>query len=172
MAGKKFLATVMLAFFGAMAIYAYADGPKAATLGKPSSLSDLVGLYVSDPKGEVLGRVADFVIDPQGHVAFVILASGGFLGFGEKEVAVPFGSFAYDRERRRFVLDLTKEKLDEAPMFMMRDLYSEKWAAEDYRYFGQAPYWGEGKLVEKGIRPPKEPEKPLGNPFPYYYFTP
>jgi hypothetical protein len=97
---------VITAFSGLMTVYVYAGGPAAATLGKPSSLSNLVGAHVYNPKEEFLGRVSDFVIDPQGHVTFVILANGGFLGFGERKVAVPFGSFAYDRERKHFILDL------------------------------------------------------------------
>ncbi len=165
-------AAATVCFLGVMAVYAYGGDPMGASLGRPSSLISLVGTHVFNFKGMPLGRVTDFVIDSQGHATFVILAHGGFLGFGERETAVPFSSFGYDRQERHFVLDLTKEKLDGAPMYSIRDLYSEKWAKEDYRYFGQAPYWTEGELVEKGITPPKEPARALGDPFPFYYFAP
>ncbi len=169
MAKIGILAMGITLLLGSMALQSFAGEQAATTLGKPASLSALMGVFVSNPKGEPLGRVTDFVIDPQGHVTFVVLAHGGFLGFGEREVAVPFNLFAFDRQRRHFVLDLTKEKLDGAPMFAARDLYSEKWAEQDYRYFGEAPYWTEGELVEKGIKPPAEPWKLRDDAFPYYY---
>ena len=138
-------------------------------LGRPSTVHSLIGSWVSNSKGEDLGRVTDFVIDSQGRVTFVVIAYGGFLRIGGREVAVPFTSFAYDRESRHFVLDMSKERLASAPAFSARSLYNEKWAEEVYRHFGQAPYWTEGELVEKGVSPPK-PE-PMGTSnFPIYEY--
>jgi sporulation protein YlmC with PRC-barrel domain len=139
--------------FGFMVTNAWADDQMAMSMGKPSALSSLVSTDITNQKGEYLGRVADFVIDSQGHVTFVVVAHGGFLRFNEKEVAVPFGAFSYDRYRMHFVLDLTQDKLYAAPAFTKRDLFNEKWAGDVYRYFGQAPYWTEGELVERGVKP-------------------
>jgi sporulation protein YlmC with PRC-barrel domain len=150
------LMTVVFAF-GFMVTNAFAEEQMAMNMGKPSALSSIVGTNVLDPKGEYLGRVSDFVIDSQGQVTFVVVSHGGFLRIGETEVAVPFGSFNYDRQKNHFVLDLTRDKLNTAPAFTKRDLYSEKWAEDVYRHFGQAPYWTEGELVEKGIKPMDEP---------------
>ena len=123
-----------------------------AGIGKPSSLRHLMGASVTTPRGEELGRITDFAIDAHGRVAFVIVARGGFFRVGGKEVAIPYSSFAYDRMERHFVLDVTKEKLNAAPPFAMRDLLDERWAEKVYRYFGKAPYWTEGKLVEEEFR--------------------
>ncbi len=146
--------------FGVMGSNGYAEEQGVMRMGKPSSLSSMVGTSVFNPKGEYLGGVSDFVIDSQGHVTFVVVSHGGFLRIGEKKAGVPFASFSYDREKGNFVLDFTPEKLGMAPAFTGRDLYSERWAGDVYRYFGRAPYWTEGELVEKGIKPMHEPIKP------------
>ena len=146
--------------FGFMVSNGYAEEQAVMSMGKPSPMSSMVGTSILNPKGDYLGGVSDFVIDPQGHVTFVVVSHGGFLRMGEKKVAVPFGFFSYDREKRHFVLDLTREELGMAPAFTRRDLYSEKWAEDVYRYFGKAPYWTEGELVQKGIKPIQEPVKP------------
>lgn len=154
------ITTVMLALVFALGFWAtnaFADEQTAMGMGKPSALSSLTGTYILNPKGEYVGRVTDFVVDSQGQVTFVVVSHGGFMRIGEKEVAVPYGSFSYDRGKRHFVLDLTRDKLGMAPAFTRRDLYSEKWAEDVYRYFGRAPYWTEGELVEKGMKPVEEP---------------
>ena len=158
--------------FGFMVTNAFADEQMAMSMGKPSALSSMVGTNVLDPKGEYLGRVSDFVIDSQGHVTFVVVSHGGFLRIGETEVAIPFGSFTYDRQKSHFVLDLTRDKLNTAPVFTKRDLYSEKWAEDVYRHFGQAPYWTEGELVEKGVKPMEEPLSDIGEYFMPYGHVP
>ncbi len=149
--------------FGFMVTNGFAEGQAIMSMGKPSSLSSMAGTSVLSPKGEYLGRVSDFVIDSHGHLAFLVVSHGGFLRIGEMDTAVPFGSFAYDRQNKYFVLDLTRDKMDMAPVFRKRYLYNEKWAIDVYHYFGQALYWSEGELVEKGIT--SKPQNDWGAPF-------
>jgi len=169
------ITTLMLAVvfaFGFMVTNAFAEEQMGTSMGKPSALSSMVGTNVLHPKGEYLGRVSDFVIDSQGNVTFVVVSHGGFLRIGETDVAIPFGSFTYDRQKSHFVLDLTRDKLNTAPAFTKRDLYSEKWAEDVYRHFGQAPYWTEGELVEKGVKPMEEPLSDIGEYYLPYGYTP
>lgn len=142
---------------GFLAPNALADDRAEMTIGKPFAFSSMAGTSVHNPKGEYLGWISDFVIDSHGKVTFAVVSHGGFLRIWEKDVAVPYGSFSYDREKAHFVLDATSDKLNTAPKFTRRDLYNEQWAEDVYRYFGQAPYWTEGELVEKGIEPMEEP---------------
>ena len=44
------------------------------------------------PVGYKIGGVDDILIDKEGRVTAVIIGVGGFLGMGEKDVAVPFSS--------------------------------------------------------------------------------
>jgi sporulation protein YlmC with PRC-barrel domain len=151
---------------------AFAGEQMAMSMGKPSALSSLVGTLVLNFQGEYLGRVSDFVIDAQGHVTFVVISHGGFLRIGEKDAAVPYGPFSYDRQKRHFVLDMTREKLQRGPEFAKQVLYSEMWAEHVYRYFGQAPYWTEGELVEKGVKPTEAPLEDFGESFMPYGYIP
>jgi sporulation protein YlmC with PRC-barrel domain/gas vesicle protein len=48
----------------------------------------LLGMDVRNRQGEDLGEVSDIVLDKQG-VTNVVLSVGGFLGIGDKEVAIP-----------------------------------------------------------------------------------
>src|SRR5438132_6332255 len=47
---------------------------------------------VYDPSDNKIGDVDDVLIDKEGRVTAMIVAVGGFLGMGEKNVAVPFSS--------------------------------------------------------------------------------
>jgi sporulation protein YlmC with PRC-barrel domain len=168
MAKVKYLLLFGIFVLGVMATTSPAE-EQALGMGKPSVWSSLNRNYVWSPKGELLGRVWDFVIDSKGKVTFVVVSQPPLLGVRGKTVAVPFGSFAYDRQKERFVLDIPRERLISAPAFSNRSLYSEKWAEDMYRYFGRAPYWTEGELVEKGMKAPEEPGDFSGTFSPHYY---
>lgn len=68
--------------------------------------STLIGMKVENKEGEKLGSIEDLVLDPQtGTIRYAALARGGFLGIGEKLVAVPWTAFecqTKQREQRAF----------------------------------------------------------------------
>src|SRR4030042_4272488 len=135
MAKVKYLLLLGIFAFGGMVTTSFAEEQAGLGMGKPSVWSNLSRNSVWNPKGELLGRVWDLVIDSQGQVTFVVVSQPGILGVRGKTVAVPFNSFIYDRQKRRFVLDIPRDKLISAPAFTSRSLYSEKWAEDMYRYF-------------------------------------
>ena len=59
----------------------------------------------------------DMLDVPSGRVAYAVLSFGGFLGMGEKLFAVPWSALTLDTVNKRFVLDVTKERLKDAPGF-------------------------------------------------------
>lgn len=64
----------------------------------------------------------DLVLDPRtGRVAYAVLDFGGFLGIGNKLFAVPLESMTLDTKAHRFVLDVDKERLENAPGFDKSD---------------------------------------------------
>jgi len=172
MAKITILMTALVFAFGFLVPNVFADDQAAITMGKPSAFSSMVGTSVFSPRGEYLGRISDFVMDSHGKLAFAVVSPGGFLRIREKDVAVPYDSFPYDRQKGRFVLDVTPDRLNRAPMFSRQDLYSEKWSKDVYRYFGQAPYWTEGEFVEKGVKPREEPFSGFDESFYPYGQTP
>jgi sporulation protein YlmC with PRC-barrel domain len=81
--------------------------------------TDFVGTNVYSKSGEKLGDIVNLVFDQTGRLATAVIGVGGFLGVGQKEVAVPFDSLTSDlRDNKHvLVLDATKDQLKAAPAF-------------------------------------------------------
>lgn len=71
-----------------------------------------------------LGNISDLVVNGNGDIAAVVIGVGGFLGIGEKQVAVDFSSLkvvlAADNTKR-FVVQTSKDELTNAPDFKTVD---------------------------------------------------
>jgi sporulation protein YlmC with PRC-barrel domain len=105
----------------------------------------LEGDSVVNTLGEDLGKIKDIMIDVNsGRVAYAVLSSGGLLGIGDKLFAIPWSAMVLDANRKCFVLDVSKDRLDKAPGFdkdhwpSMADL---NWATQVHAYYGQPNYW-------------------------------
>lgn len=105
----------------------------------------LEGDTVVNPQGEDLGKIKDIMIDvPSGRVAYAVLSSGGFLGIGDQYHAIPWGALTLDADRKCFILDVDKERLQNAPGFDKDNwpsMADTTWATEVHQYYGQRTYW-------------------------------
>ena len=74
---------------------------------------------VYDPKNNKIGSVSDVLVSPEGQVNALIVGVGGFLGVGEKDVAVPFGAIKQTKKDNKIYLTMsaTKDELKAAPGF-------------------------------------------------------
>src|SRR4029450_11933140 len=74
---------------------------------------------VYDRQDNDIGDLNDIVLDKEGKVSAVIIGVGGFLGAGEKNVAVPFSALKVTEKdgKTYLVIDPTKEALEKAPAF-------------------------------------------------------
>ena len=80
--------------------------------------SKLMGVDVYNEANEKLGDINELILDKDGKVEAVVIGVGGFLGMGEREVAVNFDALrvAQDANNRTVVsLDATKDTLKAAP---------------------------------------------------------
>jgi len=146
---------------------AYAEEQMAGGMGRAFGANEIIGAYVRNPQGDLLGRISDLVVDSEGRVALAVLSHGGFLRIHEKETAIPFGALKYDPNAKQLILGISKEKLAAAPAFKMSELSAPGGGEYIYRFFGQQPYWSEEEEVFKGVNEPLE-EMPAGQqPFPY-----
>jgi hypothetical protein len=71
-----------------------------------------------------LGNINDLVLNEAGMVQAVVIGVGGFLGIGEKQVAVAYSALQWvvaADNTERFVLDATVEQLTNAPDFVTVD---------------------------------------------------
>ncbi|MGH6748233.1 MAG: PRC-barrel domain-containing protein [Methyloceanibacter sp.] len=92
-----------------------------ATLpGGALPISDYYNQSVYDNRDNKVGDVNDLLLDNGGKINAVIIGVGGFLGVGEKNVAVPFSSLkvAEKNGSRYLVLETTKEALQSAPGYV------------------------------------------------------
>lgn len=62
--------------------------------------SKLAGVDVLGPDGKKVGDVSDVLIDHDGRAVAVVIGVGGFLGLGQKDVAVPFASVHFTQDPR------------------------------------------------------------------------
>ena len=71
-----------------------------------------------------LGDINDLVLNNNGEIAAVVLGVGGFLGIGEKQVAVDYSALQWvvaADNTERFVLETTVDDLTNAPDFKTVD---------------------------------------------------
>lgn len=103
----------------------------------------LIGNDVYNQKGEDLGDIKEIMLDvPSGKVGYAVLSFGSFLGLGEKLFAVPWGALTLDTERKRFVLEVEKDRLKKAPGFdrdKWPDMADPAWASSIHSYYGTQP---------------------------------
>ena len=58
--------------------------------------SKLVGLNVYGAENQKIGDINEVIIDRQGQAKAIVIGVGGFLGLGEKNVAIPFNLVQWD----------------------------------------------------------------------------
>ena len=85
------------------------------------SANTYIGQSVYNANDESIGEINDLIIKKEGGVAAAIVGVGGFLGIGEKNVAVPFGSIAIaeqpDSDALKLTTTETADSLKGAPEF-------------------------------------------------------
>jgi sporulation protein YlmC with PRC-barrel domain len=85
---------------------------------------NLIGSSVQGVDGEEIGQIADLLIDRDGSVAGVVVGVGGFLGMGERNVALSWDAIqlATDEDGQPVAhVDVDEGTLENAPEFEERD---------------------------------------------------
>jgi hypothetical protein len=85
----------------------------------PADAMSITNFYkqnVYDPVDNKIGDIVDLLVKKDGTIAVAMVAVGGFLGIGEKDVAIPFDSMHLD-DKWDLVLNTTKDALKAAPGF-------------------------------------------------------
>ncbi len=92
-------------------------------------INDLLGKSVIDPAGDDIGRISDFVFNPEsGQISYAVISVGGFLGMGEKHFTVPFDKLNLQADKGRYVLESSSERVLSAPA--ARDTATPGWNKE------------------------------------------
>jgi ribosomal 30S subunit maturation factor RimM len=84
--------------------------------------SKLIGASVVGPDDKSIGDINELLIADDGGVDAVVVGVGGFLGIGEKNVAIPFDALNVQRKAdsdaiEKITVSYSKEELENAPKF-------------------------------------------------------
>jgi hypothetical protein len=84
-----------------------------------ATVTDWYKQNVYDPSDNKIGEIMDVLVSPDGRATALIVGVGGFLGAGEKDVAVPFSAVKHTMKDKKIYLtmDTTKDALKAAPGF-------------------------------------------------------
>lgn len=92
-----------------------------------------------------IGRISEIMLDVRsGRIAYAVLASGGFLGMGERLFAIPWSALTLDTDEKCFRLDVTAERIKNAPAFDKGHwpaMADEQWGSSLHQYYDRQPYW-------------------------------
>jgi sporulation protein YlmC with PRC-barrel domain len=109
------------------------------------SASSVTGDAVVNRAGEDLGKIEEVMLDTKSnHIAYAVLSFGGFLGMGDKLFAVPWSALQIDAANKRFILDVSKEQLENAPGFdkdNWPDMADRTFGSSVYKYYSKPTYW-------------------------------
>jgi len=117
--------------------------------------TDLKGADVVTPAGKKLGDIEEMAIDTNGRVSYVAVSVGGFLGMGDRFVAVPWGALKFslagdEGDEKVITLASTKEQIEQAPQFMKgkehtAEMCAPEWVVRVHEHFSCPPYWVNAK---------------------------
>ncbi|MFP3647294.1 PRC-barrel domain-containing protein [Paraburkholderia sp. SIMBA_054] len=117
-----------------------ADGPGPVVI----AAATLDGNAVLSADGDDVGKIKEIMLNMRtGRVAYVVLASGGFLGIGGKLLAIPWHTLTLDTSHKCFMLSASSEQIRNAPGFDKDSwpaMADPKWAATVHAYYGSEPY--------------------------------
>ena len=96
--------------------------------------SRVKGTPVYNGSGDKIGTVEDVVLDKlSNRIMFAALGFGGVLGIGEKYYPVPWSLLNYDENKGGYVVPLSKDRLENAPAYDLKDLTKHDGSLGDIR---------------------------------------
>jgi len=128
---RSTMSKIVLVVFTSLVIAAGAADAVAQTAGSTVSVSkteqrqiatgwsakkQILGKSVYNNIGEKIGDINDLIVTPDKAVSYAIVGVGGFLGVGEREIAVPVGRLK-QQEDKIVLPGATKDTLKAAPKF-------------------------------------------------------
>ena len=96
----------------------------------PNRASNLMNVQVRNYEDETIGDVDEMILSLNGEgeqIAYVVVGVGGFLGIGERHIAVPFEALELVRDTDdltdyAFYMDATREQVENLPALDYNDL--------------------------------------------------
>ena len=141
------------------------DRPETRNHGvKPTNkASSIIGMEVRNRNNEKLGEIKDLVLDlPSGRISYAVLSVGGFLGIGEKLLAIPTSALSTTEDPHKLLLNADRAKIEGTPGFAATnwpEVRNPKWGGETLWNTDNSE-----RLDDKSARPPRTDETPAAQP--------
>ena len=117
----KSIATAALLSFLTVSAFAAQESARmqSSIPGNALTVTDWYKQDVYDPNNNKIGQISDVLVDKSGKISTLIIGVGGFLGAGQKDVAVPFEEVQATTKDNKvhLVMNTTKDALKSAPGF-------------------------------------------------------
>jgi sporulation protein YlmC with PRC-barrel domain len=127
-----------------LGMYRDHDGPGPALMGADT----LIGDDVYNHSDEELGDIKEIMLDMRtGQIAYAVLSFSGIRGMGDKLFAVPWERLTLDPVHKRFLLNVEKNQLNDAPGFDKNnwpDMSSDAWKQQVDAFYGSGTRHGSG----------------------------
>jgi hypothetical protein len=81
---------------------------KTASARSDWRASNLIGSSIRNAANEPIGDINDLLIGADGEVSAVVVGVGGFLGIGEKNVALPFNELSFSKNENGNTVVMSK----------------------------------------------------------------
>jgi len=118
---------------------------------------DIRGYEVVDSQGEEIGKVDDLMVDAdEFKVRFINVASGGFLGIGEKVFLLPVDAID-SIEDGQVRVSRSRDDVAAGPVYDPQMVDRAAYWGKTYDYYGYAPFWGAGYIYPGFGRFPRRP---------------
>lgn len=81
--------------------------------------TSILGRVVRDPAGNTVGRIVDVLVDDQGQPRAAVIDFGGFMGIGNRRIAVAWRAlhFLPVAEHAQILLEMTADQIKSVPEY-------------------------------------------------------
>ncbi len=77
----------------------------------------VLGLAAMAQDGKDIGRIVDILVDRNGRPRAAVIDVGGFLGMGNRKVAIDWSALRFDMGKAHATLDLNADRIKGAPAY-------------------------------------------------------
>jgi hypothetical protein len=112
---------MLAAVLGGLVAHADDVPPQSAVQSVAPEIAEaILGQRVSDQEGKDVGRLVDVLVDANGVPQAAVIDYGGFMGVGNRKVAVHWSMlrFTPGDAKRKIELEMTPDQIKAAPEFL------------------------------------------------------
>jgi sporulation protein YlmC with PRC-barrel domain len=111
---------------------AYSAEMMSSVASSAKTVTDWYKQDVYDPSNSKIGKIDDVLVSDSGQINALVVGVGGFLGAGEKDVAVPFNAVKWTSKNSKNYLTMstTKDEL-KAAQGLKYDSNKTAWVADN-----------------------------------------